>query len=343
VSLAEIYPGQLPDLFHGGQVVVLGRYHGDGQVAVKLTGNIGKDSKEFVYELGFAKKTGDEKAFVEDLWARRKVGFLLDEIRKNGEKKELLDEVLSLAKKYGIATPYTSWLVVPDGVVPVVNNGVRPRPIHGKMPAVPQALAPTKGGEAPGNLADFARKLKEADRDDGMGGGGLGKARAEQEEAKTAAPAPKDEAGKADYKANKDAQDKRNAYMEALKQIRQRNLNAVQTEKLGVELSIQMNNLRGQTRLEQAAQRRVQNRNCLEVGGVWIDDGYEAKTPTLTVKAMSDAYFKILERHPEVKDVFRLGNYVVWVTPSGTALVIDANSGKDKLNDQEIDKLFVKK
>ena len=64
---------------------------------------------------------------------------------------------------------------------------------------------------------------------------------------------------------------------------------------------------------------------------------------TLVVKAQSDAYFRILEKHPEVKDVYRLGNQVVWVAPSGTALVIDSADGKDKLDDAEIDALFVKK
>jgi Ca-activated chloride channel homolog len=57
---------------------------------------------------------------------------------------------------------------------------------------------------------------------------------------------------------------------------------------------------------------------------------------------MSAAYFRILARHPEMKDVLRLGNRVVWVTPCGTALVIDAD-GKETLGDDEIDKLFVAK
>ena len=61
------------------------------------------------------------------------------------------------------------------------------------------------------------------------------------------------------------------------------------------------------------------------------------------MKAQSDAYFKILEKHPEMKDVYRLGNYLVWISPSGTALVIDQNDGKDKLNDAEIAALFAKK
>jgi len=58
------------------------------------------------------------------------------------------------------------------------------------------------------------------------------------------------------------------------------------------------------------------------------------------VQALSDAYFRILERHPKVKEVFQLGNYVVWVAPNGTALVIDPNDGKKELSDAEIDKLF---
>src|SRR5207245_1619621 len=106
---------------HGGQVVVLGRYRGQGPAALTLSGTVGKEGKEHVYETTFPAKTGDAKSFVEDLWARRQVGYLLDQVRANGEKKELVDEVVSLAKKYGIATPYTSYLIVPDAPVPVVN------------------------------------------------------------------------------------------------------------------------------------------------------------------------------------------------------------------------------
>jgi Ca-activated chloride channel family protein len=65
--------------------------------------------------------------------------------------------------------------------------------------------------------------------------------------------------------------------------------------------------------------------------------------PNVTVKAMSPAYFRILEKQPKMKEVFRLGNHVVWVTPNGTALVIDLNDGVEKLSDAEIDRLFIAK
>ena len=100
---------------------------------------------------------------------------------------------------------------------------------------------------------------------------------------------------------------------------------------------------RNQNRIEQTAQRRIANRTLIEVGGIWIDTDFTDKTPTLVVKAQSDAYFRILEKQAQMKEVFRLGNHLVYVTPSGTAIIVDTNDGKDQLGDAEIDKLFVAK
>ena len=61
VALQEIYPPQLPDLFLGGQVVVLARYNGQGPSAIKLTGTVGTETREFVYEITFPDKTNDRQ------------------------------------------------------------------------------------------------------------------------------------------------------------------------------------------------------------------------------------------------------------------------------------------
>jgi hypothetical protein len=42
------------------------------------------------------------------------VGYLLDEIRLNGESQELIDEIVLLSRRYGIITPYTSFLILED-------------------------------------------------------------------------------------------------------------------------------------------------------------------------------------------------------------------------------------
>src|SRR5262249_38919147 len=137
--------------------------------------------------------------------------------------------------------------------------------------------------------------------------------------------------------------DKLNTYREAQELLKKREYSKTQAGKLGVDLSVQTDGLRNQSRLELTALRQVQGRNVGEVGGVWIDDGFTPKTKAVVIKAQSNAYFRILQKRPEVKDVFRLGNHLVWVTPSGTALVVDTSDGKDELADKEIDKLFTAK
>lgn len=333
VSLVEIYPPQLPDLFHGGQLVVLGRYSGKGHVAITLSSTVGKEKKDFVYELSFPDKTSDDRSFVEHLWARRKVGYLLDQIRVNGEKKELVEETVMLAKKYGIATPYTSYLIVPDGAVPVVQT----KPSGGGKPDVrfhlqqpqPEALQPKSSTSAPTKVIDFARQQGQ-----GVAGG-----RGTFEDNR-----PMPTSGDADdktVKALKEAKDLKAANVFARDALKRRDVNAYQAGGVGVNLSIMGNCYKWQSQLTQTAQRNVYNRNCVEIGGVWIDEAFDAKMQAVTVKAQSNAYFRMLEKKPELKDVFVLGNHLVWITPSNTALVIDSDDGKEELSDAEIDKLFV--
>jgi hypothetical protein len=113
-----------------------------------------------------------------------------------------------------------------------------------------------------------------------------------------------------------------------------------QEGQLGVDLSVQSNQLRDQTRLTLSAQRKAAGRTLLEIGGVWIDEGFDPKMKASTIKAFSPAYFRLLDRQPQLRALFRLGNYLVWVTPSGSALVIDREDGRENLEDAVIEKLF---
>jgi Ca-activated chloride channel family protein len=326
VKLTEMYPPELPDLFAGGQLEVMTRFAGKGPSALKLTGKVGKETREFVYELTFPEKTDDAREFVEQLWARRKVGFLLDQIRANGEKAELKDEVVLLAKKYGITTPYTSWLIVPDGVTPPPTGpGMPGRPMPGLIGRGAVDGKPIPPGAAPAPVLEALKKagedrqavrdrLAEADMKDAKGGGRRGLEEKETLELARKALSSKSASGKSD----------------------------ATTGKLGVNLALQTEGLRGASRVSRAAMRTVQGRSMLEVGGVWVDEGFTAKTEAIVVKSMSEGYFRLLEKQPELKKVFALGTHLVWITPSGKALVIDASHGKDTLTDAEIKALFAK-
>jgi Ca-activated chloride channel family protein len=302
--------------------VVLGRYSGKGHTALTLSGKVGNETREFVYEVNFPGHTNDSKAFVADLWARRKVGYLLDEIRRNGQKKELVDEVVKLGKKHGITTPYTSYLVVPDSVpvqvatVPADNARYRdgsPQPRYTPTPTwnMPHGMAlssaPLAASATPASVPPTApragwKALNETEEHTAPGANGI--------------------------------------YYEQMREALARG--DAQTGKLGVDLALQLDQLRNQDRLSQTAARQAAGRTCRQLGAVWVDEGYRTGMPAVKIKALSKAYFRILEKQPQMKEVFQLGKQVVWVTPSGCVLVIEP-TGKDELSDADIDRLFVAK
>jgi Ca-activated chloride channel homolog len=110
-----------------------------------------------------------------------------------------------------------------------------------------------------------------------------------------------------------------------------------------VDLSRVLNDMRNQVRVGSAANRQAAGRRCVNVDGAWIDEAANDKLPVVKIKAQSKAYFRILERHAQMKKVFQLGNRVVWVTPKQTFLVVDAAVGEEQTSDAAIDDLFAVK
>lgn len=367
IKLAEVYPPELPDLFHGSQLIVLGRYSGDGKAALKLAGDLGTEKREFVYNTVFPAQTKEEKTFVEDLWARRKVGYLLDQIRRNGEVKELKDEVIRLAKRHGIATPYTSYLVAPDEAVdgrgnrPISQGPPRPdvrfQPHDPNRPAsTTSGLPPTGGFGIGGGIgASHGYQINPTVPGGfGMFGGGAGPGSVVN--GKTPLPGqpsfapvfvapqtqlapangPKDTSPKLTERPGKE--------QATLAQVRQiladGRLTDLDSGKVAIDLAEHLRGLRSDSQVSRTSLRTVNGRTCVQLGGAWIDDGFNDKLPTIAVKALGRAYFRMLERQPEMRDVFALGNYLIWVTPNGTALIIDLNNGREDVPDVEIDRLF---
>jgi Ca-activated chloride channel family protein len=110
IETNQLYPRVLPDLFKGSQLVLVGRYKGRGPVGAVLTGKSGGEEKRFALESRDL-TAGEQFNFLPRLWATRRIGYLLEEIRLRGSTNELVAEVRRLGLKYGIVTPYTSFLV----------------------------------------------------------------------------------------------------------------------------------------------------------------------------------------------------------------------------------------
>ena len=115
VTVEQMYPTEVTDLFAGTQMVVAGRYREGGPATVHLSGDVNGEPQTFVYEdVSFRQSGGD--AFIPRLWATRAIGHLLQEIRLHGESDELVRSVVDLSIRYGIITPYTSFLIEEDDI-----------------------------------------------------------------------------------------------------------------------------------------------------------------------------------------------------------------------------------
>jgi Ca-activated chloride channel homolog len=113
-----LYPSQFPDLFAGEQLTLIGRYRDQvDPLTITLSGEINGAAQHYIYDdLELRGRAGGEP-FLARLWATRRIGDLLNSIRLNGENPELVDSIVSLSVRYGIITPYTSFLIEEDDIL----------------------------------------------------------------------------------------------------------------------------------------------------------------------------------------------------------------------------------
>ena len=144
------YPRKLTDIFRGMQMTVFGRYRNANDlknITLKLTGKSGREVRTFNYtDLDFPVRSEDNN-FLPRLWASRRVGWLLEQIRANGETKEVKEEVVDLGTRYGLVTPYTSYLATDGSMANVRRDAPRARAIENEAKA---KMAAASGADAVG-------------------------------------------------------------------------------------------------------------------------------------------------------------------------------------------------
>ncbi len=167
VRVSKLYPNKLPDLFKGEEILLVGRYNKAAKGDVLLEGTVNGKQAQTEFAVKFPKQADHD--FIPRLWATRRVGYLLDEIRLHGDKKELKDEVTTLARKYGIVTPYTAFLIIEDERrrgVPVAARTLRnfeaDREVLAQAHAQFNAFKKDKSGDQAIGGARATKALKEA-------------------------------------------------------------------------------------------------------------------------------------------------------------------------------------
>ncbi|WP_168210611.1 VIT domain-containing protein [Persicimonas caeni] len=287
----DIYPNPTPDLFQGDQVVLFGRHKKAFKKKIKVTGKTGGQKKTYKFGGGKRKEKGGEGEedveeydtapleFIPKLWATRKVGFLLDQIRINGEQKELKDEVVRLAKKFGLVTPYTSYLAVDDSELEEAQPQVQNRSgATGNTRSdnvskfynfddtnVEGSLVKPDGHSIRGRAASSPKKRrarKESLSQDLGGFGGFGKSTGES--AVQASEATRDL-----KEADKVAED------------------------------------------NQSTRRWISGKTFALEEGVWVQEGLKSDAKATKVKMYSKKYFQLVQDHPELGKIAKLGDKVL--------------------------------
>jgi Ca-activated chloride channel family protein len=189
VETELLYPRELPDIFRGTQVTLVGRYRNASDlrgITLSLTGRTGERARSFSYPRLDFPLVERENDFLPRLWATRRVGWLMEQVRSNGEQKELRDEVVELGTRYGIVTPYTSFLALEPGAttetintLPMQNRAPVRRPSAARGGAGSATTAPSSPDMRGVDLSASAvreskrqRALQDAERDDAAGPAG---------------------------------------------------------------------------------------------------------------------------------------------------------------------------
>ncbi len=106
-----------------------------------------------------------------------------------------------------------------------------------------------------------------------------------------------------------------------------------------VSTSEAISSLKAATRVsEQQAARRASGRNFANVGGVWVEAGIPEDAEIVTVEFGSEAYFKLVEAAPALRDAFALGDRVV-LKVGRYALAIDS-AGISSADDAQVKALL---
>ncbi len=280
------YPRSLPDLFRGTQVTIIGRYRNASDlrnVRLRLAGKTARQAKSFTYEnLRFPDRT-DENDFLPRLWATRRVGWLMDQVRANGDSRELRDEIVDLGTRYGIVTPYTSYLALEPGFVEQ------------------DAIQVVPGRNTPGSLGRVGgRQPRQTAPDNGVRtrvlDGTAAGAPAMSQPTPMATPIPMAEA-----------------------QPSAPPMKAQVSGAGAVRESKERNRMKDSARDDSAENRSAAVRNVggktfyLREGNVWTDAEFkpDGKLSETALVFGSDEYFDLLKREPKLADYFALGERVV--------------------------------
>jgi Ca-activated chloride channel family protein len=111
VETYDVMPGELPDLFYGAPLRMIGRYKQGGPTRVTVSGEVMGRPFEQTVEVPLPKNS-DENPEIERMWAYSRVQQLMNELRENGNNADKEKEIVRLCEGYSIVSEYASFIVL---------------------------------------------------------------------------------------------------------------------------------------------------------------------------------------------------------------------------------------
>ncbi|MFO7894490.1 MAG: VIT domain-containing protein [Longimicrobiales bacterium] len=156
VELVELYPGELPDLFAGDELVLFGRYRGSGSGEIRIRGRRAGETETFAADVEL-EGSAPANAYIPRLWASRKLGELTRQVRLNGADPELVEAIRATALRYGLLSEYTAYLVQEPTAV---AGRLSPVTLRAAVPALDAARPRGATGQGAVQAAEQARKQR---------------------------------------------------------------------------------------------------------------------------------------------------------------------------------------
>jgi Ca-activated chloride channel homolog len=147
LSISDVYPQRIPDLFSAKPLILSGRYAAGGRGTIRLKGRMsGRDVvREIPVELP---DQAPEHDVLATLWARRRIDDLMGQQMGGAQEgkaaTDLREAITQLGLQYGLMTQYTSFVAVEEKIV---TDSSAPARVD-----VPTE-APASGG-TPGNVSE---------------------------------------------------------------------------------------------------------------------------------------------------------------------------------------------
>jgi Ca-activated chloride channel family protein len=308
IDATEKFPASLGDLYHGQQLILAGMFDSPTTGEVKLRATRNGQPVEYVWKKIAFTHTAEAK-YVPSIWAGRKISYLIDQIRAHGEKPEMVQEVIALSQEYGIQTPYSSWLVNPEGIRPLLR---------------------TADGGAGLERPDFAWQRGQPSVG-GRGGAAGYMPSASRDVQRRALETSGNEIASVDdlfsLAGDVAAGDLDAASGEAATRLAERN----------AQLRESKSKDEG-GRLNQAAllARKIGEKWYNRIGQFLVDEDFNEKSDVTKVKFGSNAYFDLVTRRPELRAALAASRDIVVMLDDTHAIVIAQQSGIDEFTEDQL-------